>query len=472
VSDQPRLLIGAVVILARSCNVLPRLRFVVFLTAMFVIALPVHAATLLEIYQQAAQSDPQILAAAAAHRAALEAGPQSRAALLPQVSATGNASRNRDEIANASAGFLRNGVYDFNSHGYALNLTQAVYHHELGMRLRQANTRIAQADAVYGAAEQELIVRTASAYFNALAAHDDQTFAHAERDALAGQLEQSKQRFNVGVIAITDVQEAQARYDLAAAQAISADNQRASQDEALRELTGSAPETLHGLGATLPLVMPKPDDMEQWVKTALTQNLQLSAAENALKVAQEEIGRRRAAHLPSLDLIGSHGFQSYGGGPFGGRDETLTTVMLQLNVPLFSGGLANSRTREAVALQEQSREQVEQLHRATERQTRDAFRGISASISTVTALKQATTSNQTALEAATAGNEVGTRTLVDVFNAQSNLYRAKRDYARARYDYLLNTLRLKQAAGTLSPDDLTQLNGFLTAAGSGESSPH
>lgn len=451
---------------------LPRLPFAVSLIAMFVVAVPARAASLLDVYQQAAQSDPQILAAAAAHRAALEAGPQSRAALLPQITATGNVSRTRDEISNASAGFLQNGVYNFNSHGYAVNLTQPVYHQELSARLRQANNRITQADAVYGAAQQELIVRTASAYFNALAARDDQTFAHAERDALAGQLEQSKQRFNVGVIAITDVQEAQARYDLAAAQAISADNQRASQDEALRELTGSAPDALKGLGATLPLAMPKPADIEQWVKTALHQNLQLSAAENALQVAQEEISRRRAAHLPSLDLVGSHGFQNYGGGPFGGRDETLTTVMLQLNVPLFSGGLVSSRTREAVALREQSREQVEQLRRATERQARDAFRGISASISTVTALKQATTSNQTALEAATAGNEVGTRTLVDVFNAQSNLYRAKRDYARARYDYLLNTLRLKQAAGILSPNDLAQLNGFLTEAASGADSPH
>jgi outer membrane protein len=229
----------------------------------------------------------------------------------------------------------------------------------------------------------------------------------------------------------------------------------------VRELTGVQHDTLLGLGQTLPLVAPEPNNMEQWVKTALAQNLQLSAAQNALKIAQEEISRRRAGHLPSLDLVGSHNFQSIGGGTLGGRDDTSSAVTLQLNVPLFSGGLVSSRTREAVQLQEQSREQLEQIRRATERQSRDAFRGVTASISTVNALKQAVTSNQTALEAAEAGNEVGTRTMVEVLDAQSNLFRAKRDYARARYDYLLNILRLKQAAGTLSPKDLKLINGYL-----------
>jgi outer membrane protein len=423
-----------------------------------------HGDNLLDIYNQAAQGDPQILAAAAAHRAALEARPQSLAQFLPQVSATGNASRTHYKISNSASAFFPDSLYNFNTNGIVLNLTQAVYHHDYYVQLRQADSRIAQADAIYGAAEQNLIVRSATLYFDALAARDNQSFAHAERDAIARQLEQAKQRFDVGLIAITDVQEAQARYDLATAQAIVADNQLASQDEAVRELTGAQHDTLLGLGQSLPLAVPEPNDQEQWVKTSLAQNLQLSAAQNALKIAQEEISRQRAGHLPSLDLVGSHSFQSYGDAVFGSRDETISAVTLQLNVPLFSGGLVSSRTREAVQLQEQSREQLEQTRRATERQSRDAFRGVTASISSVNALKQAVTSNQTALESAEAGNEVGTRTMIDVLDAQSNLYRAKRDYARARYDYLLDTLRLKQAAGTLSPDDLKQVNGFLTAA--------
>jgi outer membrane protein len=422
-----------------------------------------HGDNLLDIYNQAAQGDPQILAAAAAHRAALEARPQSLAAFLPQISAGGSTSRNRETIAD-STGFFPDDTFNYNTHGYVLNLTQAVYHHDYYVQLRQADSRIAQADASYAAAEQDLIVRSATLYFDALAARDSQSFAHAERDAIARQLEQAKQRYDVGLIAINDVQEAQARYDLAMTQAIAADNQLASQDEAVRELTGAQHDQLLGLGQTMSLIAPEPNDMEQWVKTALAQNLQLSAAQNALKIAQEEISRRRAGHLPSLDLVGSRNFQSISGGTLGGRDDTLNSVTLQLNVPLFSGGLVSSRTREAVQLQEQSREQLEQIRRATERQSRDAFRGVTTSISTVNALQQAVTSNQTALESAEAGNEVGTRTMVDVLDAQSNLFRARRDYARARYDYLLNTLRLKQSAGTLSPKDLEAINAFLAEA--------
>ena len=424
-----------------------------------------HGDNLLDIYRQAAQGDPQILAAAAAHRAALEARPQSLAALLPQVSASGSAARNRQEIAESFS--AADGTYFFNTHGYALNLTQSVYHHDYYVQLRQADSRIVQADATYGAAEQDLIMRSATLYFDALAARDSQSFAQAERDAIARQLEQAKQRFEVGLIAITDVQEAQARYDLVIAQAITADNLLASRDEAVRELTGVQHDALQVLGETLPLVEPEPHDMEQWVDTALKQNLQLSAAQASLRIAQDEVSRRRAGHLPSVDLVGSHGFshgfQNIGGGAFfGGRESTDSSLTLQLNVPLFAGGLVSSRTREAVQLREQSRQQLEQVRRATERQSRDAFRGVTASISTVNALKQAVTSNQTALEAAEAGNEVGTRTMTEVLDAQSNLFRARRDYARARYDYLLNSLRLKQAAGMLSPKDLESINGFLT----------
>jgi len=420
-----------------------------------------HGDNLLDIYNQAAQGDPQILAAAAAHRAAQEARPQSLAQLLPQVSATASVAGNRQEVTDSIA----DSDETFNSHGYALNLTQSVYHHDYYVQLRQAGSRIAQADAAYGAAVQDLIVRSAALYFVALAARDNQFFAHAERDAIARQLEQAKQRFDVGLIAITDVQEAQARYDLAVAQAINADDLLASSDEAVRELTGAQHDTLLALGETLPMLTPEPNDMAQWVDTSLKQNLQLSAAQAALRTAQDEVHRQRAGHLPSMDLVGSHGFEDVGGGAFfGARESTDSRIALRLNVPLFSGGLVSSRTREAVHLREQSREQVEQTRRATERQSRDAFRSVTASISTVTALKQAVASNQIALEAAEAGNEVGTRTLVDVLDAQSNLYRAKRDYARARYDYVLSTLRLKQAAGMLSPKDLELINGFLVAA--------
>lgn len=430
-----------------------------------------HGDDLLDVYTQAAESNPQIKAAAAAHRAALEARPQSLAQFLPQVSAGSSVARVHQEVADTQGG-LQDSTTTYNTRGYSLNLVQSVYHQDYYVQLRQADSIIAQADAAYGAAEQDLIVRSATLYFLALGARDNQSFAHAERDAIARQLEQAKQRFEVGLIAITDVQEAQARYDLAVAQAINADNLVESSDEAVRELTGAEHETLKALGETFPLLTPEPNDMGQWVDASLQQNLELSAAQAALRIAQDEVSRRRAGHLPTLDLVGSHVFQDYGSGTFasrgtfGGSENTDSAVTLQLNVPLYTGGLISSRTREAVQLQEQSREQLEQTRRATERQSRDAFRSVTASISTVTALKQAVASNQVALEAAEAGNEVGTRTLVDVLDAQSNLYRAKRDYARERYDYLLSTLRLKRAAGTLAPKDLELVNSYLTASGS------
>ncbi|MEW6353194.1 MAG: TolC family outer membrane protein [Pseudomonadota bacterium] len=414
------------------------------------------AQDLAAVYELAAENDPQLRAAAAARAATQEAKPQSRALLFPTLSLDANTNYNDLDIRAPAIGTSR-----FNSNGYTLNLTQPVYRHETYAQIRQADARIGQAEAEYSAAQQELIVRVATRYFDVLAAQDNLEFAHAEKESIARQLEQSRQRFDVGLVAITDVHEAQARYDLAVAQEIDAENQLSTARETLREVTGRYHEDLAPLMTKIPLLTPEPSNIETWVDTALKQNLQISAADFAAQVAREEIDRRRAGHYPTLDIVGSSGYTHSGGGRFGASQIDSNVIGIQLNAPLFQGGLVNARVREAEHLRTQALEILEQQRRAVLRQTRASYLSVLAGISRVDALGQAIVSNQSALDAAEAGLEVGTRTAVEVLDARRELFRAKRDYARARYDYILETLRLKQAAGTLSPSDVQQINTWL-----------
>ncbi len=419
---------------------------------------PAAAENLLDIYRLAAENDPQLRGAEAARLATLESKPQSRALLFPAISASANTTGNRLEISKppSSAGDSR-----FNSSGYTLSLTQPVYHHDTYVQLRQSDARIAQADALLGAAQQDLMLRSATRYFDVLAARDNLEFARAEKKAIARELEQSRQRFEVGLVAITDVQEAQARFDAALAQEIAAERQLTTGVEALREITARQHDALAALTEQLPLLTPEPADVEQWTETALKQNLQYTAAQHASAVAEEEIARQRAGHYPTLDIIGNRVFSESGGGRFGASETLNDSISLQINAPIFQGGLVNSRTREARHKYTQAQENQEQQLRSVVRQTRDAYAGVIAGISRVKALQQSVLSHQTALEATEAGSQVGTRTEVDVLDAQRELFRARRDYARTRYDYILEGLRLKQAAGTLSQTDLEQVNTWL-----------
>ena len=420
-----------------------------------------HAENLEQIYQQAQQSDPQLRAAEAAHLAALEAKPQSRAALLPSLSLSATTQWNDTDIKRTNTPAYPTGSKKYNSSNYSLSLRQAVYHHDYYVQLRQADARIAQADAQYGSAKQGLIVRVATAYFNLLAAEDSLQTAQAEKRATAQQLKQTQQRFEVGLSAITDVHEAQAGFDAAVAQEIVAQNQVDTAREALREITGQDPQGLATVATTIPLITPDPTNIDKWVETALQQNLSLLAAESASEIAREEVSRRQAGHYPSLDIVGSHNWSDTTKSPAFGTETVTNVVGLQLTVPLYQGGLINSQTREAAALYTQAQEGMEQTRRATVRDTRDAYMGVTAGISTVEARKQAQASAKTALEATQAGFEVGTRTALDVLNSQKSLFAAQRDYARSRYDYILATLKLKQAAGILSETDLQQVNGWL-----------
>jgi len=245
------------------------------------------------------------------------------------------------------------------------------------------------------------------------------------------------------------------------AQTISAENQLAVARENLREITGLPPKDIEQLAKNSPLLRPKPENMGQWVDIALDHSLTLIAAEKSREIAREEVNRVRAGHYPTLDLVADHTYSDVQGGLFGERETEDTAVALQLNVPLYSGGAVSSRTREAAALHIQAKEEYEQQRRAIERQIRSAYLSVISNISQVKAFSQALESSRTALEATEAGFEVGTRTAVDVLNSQQELYRAQRDYAQSRYNYILETFRLKQAAGILSEQDVQQVNAWL-----------
>ncbi|MCG5515127.1 MULTISPECIES: TolC family outer membrane protein [unclassified Ectothiorhodospira] len=428
-------------------------------------AAPLYATDLLEVYRTAQERDAELRTAEAEFRAALEARPQARSALLPQIEGTlGYAYTDSDQKGRPS--------FDYQTRTFELSLNQTLYDHTNYVALRQADLGVAQATAVRDAARQELILRVAEAYFGVLSAKDNLSFAEAEKEAIGRQLEQADQRFEVGLIAITDVKEAQAQFDLAVAEEIAAQNRLDQAQEDLAVITGQFYENLPELSDRMPLVLPDPADRNQWVETAREANLNLVAQRLSTEVAAQDIKRQRSGHYPTLGLSASYNDQAFNDLPdFGGQtsgttsqqflDRQDTQVGVQLRVPIYTGGRVSSLTREARENFDAAREQQELAERQTVQQTRSAFLSVNAGISRVRALEQALESTRASFEAAEAGFEVGTRTAVDVLLELRQVFRAERDFAEARYDYLLNTLRLKQAAGTLSQEDLISVNTWL-----------
>ncbi len=410
------------------------------------------AADLMETYRQALENAPALRAADAERLANRELLPQSRALWLPRLDASVNVGTNRWDP--------EPGVTDdYGSLGYSLRLSQTLYNRADWIQLSQAGERVAQAEAAYRVVQQAVILDVAQRYFDVLAAMDNLEFIKAEKTAIGRQLEQAQQRFDVGLIAITDVQEAQARHDSAVAGEIAAGNRLDSATDALRELTGADGAALNPLSVEIPLQTPQPNDIEAWVRTARTSNLQLMVARYGATVAQQEIRRRSAGHYPSLSLVGSYQRSETEASRY--VDNDLSSLGLQLTLPLYQGGGISSRTRQARHQYRQASDELEKQQRSTLRVVRDAYRSVIAGISQVKALEQALASHQTALLATEAGFEVGTRTIVDVLNVQQELFRARRDHAIAHYDYLLASLRLKQAAGSLGVGDLEQVNRWL-----------
>ncbi|MDH4125566.1 MAG: TolC family outer membrane protein [Gammaproteobacteria bacterium] len=449
------------------------------------VAGPVQADSLLQIYQQALQSDPRIREAEARRLAALEAEPQARSLLLPQidfgadwnkVNASGSGTGN-DINVDPVTGEITVIPVPFSSESrdettnWQFSLRQSLFRWDQIIGLRRADKIVAKAEADREAAQQDLVIRVAQAYFGVLAAEDRLTSFHANRQAIARQLEQAKQRFEVGLIAITDVQESQAAHDQAVADEIGAKRSLATARESLREITGEYIGSLSAPSDELPLRTPEPSSETGWVDTALAQNLALVSSRLDEQLARDEISFRRNGYYPTLDFVAgvgnSNSDASRNNNDFGyldaDSDFDRDSIGIQFSIPIFTGGANRSNVREAVYLHSAAREQLQRVTRETERQTRDAYLGVLSEISRVEALQQAVQSSTTALEATQAGFDVGTRTIVDVLDSQFALYRAITLFYQARYDYLMNYLRLKQAAGDLSIADLEEIDRWLIA---------
>jgi len=419
---------------------------------------PAQAENLTEVYQLALENAPELRAALASKAAVNEGIDQSNALYRPNISFNAGYQFSADET-DTSAGSISG---DYNTLSYSLNLSQPLYRHDYTLQKRQASIQAEQAEAQYNATQQALALNVAQRYFDTLAAQDSLAFAQAEKEAIKRQLEQTKQRFEVGLIAITDVHESQAAYDMAVASEIGAQVQQSVAQEALREIIGQdLTSTLAGLGENMKLIAPSPNNRDQWVATAQQKNFQLSAFQAAVRNAQQQLEQHRTHRRPTVDLVASHGYNDTGGGFLGERQSTSTSVGVQLNVPLYQGGAISSRVRQAQYQLDQAKENLEQQRRSVQRNASDAFLHVQANISRVNALEQAVLSSKSALAATEAGYDVGTRTTVDVLDVRRNLFRAQRDYARARYDYIIATLRLKQASGLLNAEDIQLINAWL-----------
>lgn len=424
-----------------------------------------HAEDLLQIYQSALTSDPVISAQEAGFEATAQDQRQTRALYYPDISLGANVNRSTEEVTSSGGALIPSSKNTFTSKGYSLSLRQPLYRRDYVTRLRQAEATTLQAEAQLNQVYQELILRVAQAYFDVLAARDSLEFAQAEKNAVARQLEQAQQRFEVGLIAITDVEEAKAAYDLTVASEIAAQNGLSVTRQALRELTGELPQQpLAGLGDAMELASPDPANIEAWADDALRNNYSLLAAEASVEVARQLVEQQSGNRHPTLDLVASHDYNDVGGGSFGSRETESNAIGLQLSIPLYQGGGISAGIRAATARHMQARNQLEQQRRTIQREASEAYLNVLAGISQVKALQQAVTSSESALKATEAGYDVGTRTTVDVLDARRELFRTQRDYARARYDYILASLRLRQAAGSLGVADVEQVNRWLEPA--------
>ena len=445
----------------------------VLVVAGLVAAAPAYSADLWNVYQLALKNDPTFAQAQANYEAALENKPIARAGYLPNVGL--NASRNIQRSNGSEPfGFGPNGPiqgnYDSNNYStaYSIQITQPIFNWAAWETIKQADASVAQAQAQYLAAQQDLIVRTATAYFNVITARDTLAADHAATEANAKQLEQTKVKYQVGMSAITDVQNAKAAYDQSVATEIAAQQQVINAEESLRAITGQPVGELQQPPADMPLRAPDPDNTTQWVATALKQNPNLMAAQAAAAVAASLVSIKRAGHYPTLDLTLQHtknqnnnDFSALGS-QFNELSDTNGTVLgLQLSVPIFSGGSVSAQVTQAERQYDAAQDQVQLVTRQTEQQARTAYLGVLTGISQVKALRQSVKSNETSLQGMETGMRVGTRTIVDVLLARQNLVTAQTNFAQSRDTYLTSVLQLKQAAGILNPQDVQQINALL-----------
>ncbi len=420
-----------------------------------------YATDLLQAYRAAQENDPVFAAARATRDAGQEKLPQGRAALLPSLTMSGNTVWNENEISSHNGPVLSKPSY--NSNAYQLTLTQPLFRWQNWIGYDQARLQAAQSEANFAQARQDLILRVAQAYFDVLNASENLSAVQANKQAISQQLALAKASFEVGSATITDTHEAQARFDLASAQEIAALSDLEVKQQAQRIIVGqdSGPLSVPGKKAVLP--MPQPADMKSWIAAAEKDSINVQVQQAAADIAEREVDKQRAGHLPTVDLVANYGQSKSFVSTFGVIDTQYQNAGVQVNIPLFQGGLTVSRQREAAANRLAARSTLEASKRNAGLAARQYYLGVANGLAQVKALQAALVSSQSALESNKLGYEVGVRINIDVLNAENQVYVTRRDLAKATFDTLMAQLRLKAAVGALGEDDVAQINALLEA---------
>jgi outer membrane protein len=420
---------------------------------------PAQAQSLLELVESARGYDSAWKSAQAQLDAAARRADQARAGLLPSAGLTAGVSRTSTELSRPAVTF--NGT----TQSVGVSASQPLYRPANRIALEQGQRGIEVAQAQLDAATQDLLVRVSQAYFDVLAAQDTLTFVQAQKAAVSEQLAAAKRNFEVGTSTVTDSREAQARFDLVTAQEIAADNDLRVKKLALDQVTGITGAKPQPLALPLPLPSVQPDNVATWVQTAQDQQPGVRQAALALEVARLETRKAETGHRPTIDLQASYGIQRTPDGtvsaPGVNNRTNNASVGVALNLPLFAGFAVQNRVKETLALEQKAEADLETARRNVAQATRSAFFGVQSGMGQVKALEAAEQSSQSALDANKLGYQVGVRINIDVLNAQSQLYQTKRDLAQARYNVLLGNLKLRQAAGTLTQDDMAAINALL-----------
>ena len=425
-------------------------------------AWPAAGEDLLQIYREAQQADPAIAAAKAAWEAAQEKAPQARAGLLPNVSATASGN-----LYNYDATIKSDPQVDINRNFHqltgAISASQPLYRYQNRVFYDQAKQQVEQSEYVLAVARQDLIVRVAVTYFDVLLAQYNIELANAQKEAVSQQLAQAKRNFEVGVATITDTNEAQAKYDAIVAQEITTRNEYENRITALRAIIGRLPKELKKLGGGYEPALPDPDSADAWVERALKENLNVRIAQYNLEIAKLEVERAKGGHYPTLDLVGSYSAQGSNAAVNSdvASNQRTALVGLQLTVPIYQGGFVDSRVREALALLDKSRQDLEGARRAALFQAQTGFAGVTNAAASIKAFEQAVVSAETALSSNILGQEVGVRTSLDVLNVRQNVFSTRRDLAQAYFAYIIGVLRLKSAVGSLTDADVEEINRRL-----------
>lgn len=435
----------------------------IFPCLLFVPSTAVYAEDLLEIYKQALAHDARWIAAQHSAAAGSEKLAQGRAALLPTLTVSGSKTYYDASIEYQASTPFVGGERSYETQEYGANLTQPLYRKPNFALYLQGRAQAALAEIQLASARTELVLRVARAYFDVLFAQDALHLATAQKNSFEKEYDQAQARFKAGVVTITEVHETRARLDLAVSQEIAAHNDAEIKRQGLRRITGLAPVALTSLNAELTAAPPEPNQIDHWVTTADERSPQVQALRLALEVAEREVQKASGAHYPTVDAVANYTVNNSTGDLYTNVESDIKykSVGIQMRIPLYRGGDTRSREREAVALREKAREELTDARRLAALQTREAFLTVTNNIAQISAMDQAVISNNSLLNATRDSAKAGLKTRTDVLNAEQQLFGAKRDLARARYNYLLGMLQLKASAGTLMDEDLAMTNNWL-----------